>query len=92
MDGIVESGTATILGSIGRVSLDVRSVLVDPIVVAFCRNLEIREEVVGAHKWYLPWEEDPIFVVISAGVRLFIAIAEAAVVEIGLDARSWRRL
>ena len=89
MDGIVE-GAATILGTVGRFPLIVWCALLDPI--EFCRRLEIREEVVGAHEWDILREEDPVFVVVSMGRCLLLAITEAAVVEAGLESRIRRRL
>jgi hypothetical protein len=89
VDGIVE-GAATILGTVGRFPLIVWCALLDPI--EFCRRLEICEEVVGAHEWDILREEDPVFVVVSLGRCLLLAITEAAVVEAGLESRIRRRL
>jgi hypothetical protein len=89
VDGIVV-GAATILGAVGRFPPIVWCALLDPI--DFCRRLEIREEVVGAHEWDILREEDPVFVVVSVGGCLLLAITKAAIVETGLDSRIRRRL
>ena len=89
MNGVVE-GAAAIASTKDCLSLNVHSAL--PLTTGFRRRIEICEEVVGADEWDLPWEEDPVLVIMAACIRLVLAITESAVIEIGFEARSRRRL